>query len=82
MSCIIGYFDSAETENRSYLYTEKDGFIYEISFSLGGGSLKNDKALQAEYDEMLGTFGFNQIVDPQNQQDALQLRRFIRSSWR
>ncbi len=63
MICKIGYFDNAGTENRSYLYIEKNGFTYEISFSLGRGSLKNDKALQSEYNEMVGTFGFNQIIN-------------------
>ena len=63
MVCRIGYFDNAGTKDESYLYFEKDNSIYEISFSLGRGSLKNDKALQSEYDEMVGTFGFNQVTN-------------------
>ncbi|MEI6304943.1 MAG: hypothetical protein WCP09_02930 [Candidatus Taylorbacteria bacterium] len=63
MTCEIGYFDSAGNKENSFLYLEKNGITYEISFSLGRGSLKNDKNLQDEYKEMVGTFGFNQITN-------------------
>jgi hypothetical protein len=64
MNCVVGYFDNGGTSDRTFLYLEKDGLTYEISFDPGRGKDKNDPVLKSEFNEMVGTFGFNQIKQP------------------
>jgi len=62
MICEKGFFDNAGTEEITYLYIEKDGVVYEISFTLGRDENKNNSIIQSEFNEIVGTFGLNPIV--------------------
>ncbi len=62
MTCQVRYFDANSSgDQRTFLFIEKGGVSYEISFSLGTGRNKNDTTLESSYIEMVSTFGFNTI---------------------